>query len=178
MLAERLGTLYGRRRCHRHADALQQDRIAASPIEHGQQGFVAIEGRDHVALLDCDFELAVEIAHYGAVRGGDMCSAESRCLNFKHGPDFVGVYELGHGTPAISMSPSIFSVRPWSTSRRRRSHCMGAVIDQTAANRLGKAIDQAKNLPGHTIIAGGSVDTERAGSSSRPSSSPMPRTRS
>ena len=37
---------------------------------------------------------------------------------------------------------------------------MGAVIDQTAANRLGAAIDQAKNLPGHTIIAGGSVNTE------------------
>jgi 1-pyrroline-5-carboxylate dehydrogenase len=38
---------------------------------------------------------------------------------------------------------------------------MGAVIDQAAANRLASAIDQAKNLPGHKIIAGGSVDTER-----------------
>ena len=38
---------------------------------------------------------------------------------------------------------------------------MGAVIDQSAANRLGTAIDQAKNLPGHKIIAGGSVDTEK-----------------
>ena len=37
---------------------------------------------------------------------------------------------------------------------------MGAVIDQTAANRLGEAIDQAKNLPGHRIIAGGSVNTD------------------
>jgi len=38
---------------------------------------------------------------------------------------------------------------------------MGAVIDQTAANRLEAAIEQAKNLPGHTIITGGSVDTEK-----------------
>ena len=38
---------------------------------------------------------------------------------------------------------------------------MGAVIDQTAANRLGTAIDQAKNLAGHQIIAGGSVDTDK-----------------
>ena len=38
---------------------------------------------------------------------------------------------------------------------------LGAVIDQTAANRLGTAIDQAKNLPGHKIIAGGSVNTDQ-----------------
>ncbi|HEY5847409.1 MAG TPA: L-glutamate gamma-semialdehyde dehydrogenase [Microlunatus sp.] len=38
---------------------------------------------------------------------------------------------------------------------------MGAVIDQAAANRLGAAIDQAKNTPGHTIITGGTVDTEK-----------------
>jgi 1-pyrroline-5-carboxylate dehydrogenase len=37
---------------------------------------------------------------------------------------------------------------------------MGAVIDETAANRLGDAIEQAKNSPGHKIITGGSVDTE------------------
>ena len=38
---------------------------------------------------------------------------------------------------------------------------MGAVIDENAANRLGGAIDQAKNLPGHQIIAGGSVNTDK-----------------
>ena len=38
---------------------------------------------------------------------------------------------------------------------------VGAVIDEAAANRLGAAIDQAKNLPGHTIITGGTVDTEK-----------------
>jgi 1-pyrroline-5-carboxylate dehydrogenase len=37
---------------------------------------------------------------------------------------------------------------------------MGAVIDETSANKLGAAIEQAKNLPGHTIIAGGSVTTD------------------
>jgi 1-pyrroline-5-carboxylate dehydrogenase len=38
---------------------------------------------------------------------------------------------------------------------------MGAVIDQTSAKRLGDAIEQAKSLPGHKIITGGSVSTER-----------------
>ncbi len=38
---------------------------------------------------------------------------------------------------------------------------MGAVIDQVAADRLGSAIDQAKTRPGHRIITGGTVDTER-----------------
>jgi 1-pyrroline-5-carboxylate dehydrogenase len=37
---------------------------------------------------------------------------------------------------------------------------MGAVIDENSANRLGAAIDQAKNLPGHKIITGGSVSTD------------------
>jgi 1-pyrroline-5-carboxylate dehydrogenase len=37
---------------------------------------------------------------------------------------------------------------------------MGAVIDETAANRLGAAIDQAKNRPRHKVLVGGSVDTE------------------
>lgn len=37
---------------------------------------------------------------------------------------------------------------------------LGAVIDEAAADRLGAAIDQAKGLPGHRIIAGGSVYTE------------------
>lgn len=38
---------------------------------------------------------------------------------------------------------------------------MGAVIDQTAAERLRSAIDRAKNTEGHRIVVGGSVDTER-----------------
>ena len=38
---------------------------------------------------------------------------------------------------------------------------MGAVIDENAANRLGTAIDQAKNRSGHKLLVGGSVDTER-----------------
>ena len=37
---------------------------------------------------------------------------------------------------------------------------MGAVIDENAANRLGAAIDQAKNRSGHKLLVGGSVDTE------------------
>ena len=37
---------------------------------------------------------------------------------------------------------------------------MGAVIDEAAANRLSSAIDLAKNLPGHTVLTGGSVTTD------------------
>ena len=37
---------------------------------------------------------------------------------------------------------------------------LGAVIDENAANRLGTAIDQAKNRSGHKLLVGGSVDTE------------------
>ena len=34
------------------------------------------------------------------------------------------------------------------------------MIDENAANRLGTAIDQAKNRSGHKLLVGGSVDTE------------------
>ena len=47
---------------------------------------------------------------------------------------------------------------------------MGVVIDENAANRLGTAIDQAKNRSGHKLLVGGSVDTGAGWLSSQPSS--------